>query len=190
MLARLAGASAHLLHRAQAYSSWPTYPQLYAAGELVGGCDLLLELQSVGDLTSTIDEALAGPPQNGHASLQDRLRQLTTASPVMLFMKVCALALLLQAAAGLLVFPAALMSWPCQTQLVVLQGTPSEPRCGFSRRVAGALAELKVPFGSFDILQDDEIRQGLKVGQQQQLGLVADAAAVLRMAPTAAAASG
>ncbi len=27
------------------YSSWPTYPQLYVKGELVGGCDIILEMQ-------------------------------------------------------------------------------------------------------------------------------------------------
>ena len=78
----------------QAYSSWPTYPQLYAGSDLVGGCDLVLELQSTGDLKSVIDEALASPPPdqtNGHASLQDRLKQLTTASEIVLFMKVCSL---------------------------------------------------------------------------------------------------
>ena len=72
----------------QAYSSWPTYPQVYAGGELVGGCDLILELQGTGDLKGVIDEALAGPPRQEPASLQERLRQLTTAKPVMLFMKV------------------------------------------------------------------------------------------------------
>jgi len=27
------------------FSSWPTYPQLYVKGELVGGCDIVLEMQ-------------------------------------------------------------------------------------------------------------------------------------------------
>eukprot|EP00983_Pelagomonas_calceolata_P112136 1159854-Pelagomonas_calceolata.AAC.6 len=27
------------------FSSWPTYPQLYVKGELVGGCDIILEMQ-------------------------------------------------------------------------------------------------------------------------------------------------
>jgi glutaredoxin-related protein len=26
------------------YSQWPTYPQLYIAGELVGGCDIIMDL--------------------------------------------------------------------------------------------------------------------------------------------------
>lgn len=38
------------------YSNWPTYPQLYANGELVGGCDIVLEMAAGGELR----EALAG----------------------------------------------------------------------------------------------------------------------------------
>ena len=26
------------------YSNWPTYPQLYVKGELIGGCDIALEM--------------------------------------------------------------------------------------------------------------------------------------------------
>lgn len=36
------------------YSCWPTYPQLYVKGELVGGCDIVLELHSKGELQQTI----------------------------------------------------------------------------------------------------------------------------------------
>ena len=30
----------------QEYSQWPTYPQLYVNGELLGGCDIVLEMQA------------------------------------------------------------------------------------------------------------------------------------------------
>ena len=43
------------------------------------------------------------------------------------------------------------------------QGTPEAPRCGFSARVASTLSGLGVPFGHFDILQDQAVREGLKV---------------------------
>lgn len=43
-------------------------------------------------------------------------------------------------------------------------GTPEAPQCGFSRKVAAALRSVDVPFGSFDILSDQAVRQGLKVG--------------------------
>ncbi|NND64905.1 MAG: Grx4 family monothiol glutaredoxin [Gammaproteobacteria bacterium] len=36
------------------YSNWPTFPQLYANGELVGGCDIVLDLHAKGELQKTI----------------------------------------------------------------------------------------------------------------------------------------
>lgn len=38
----------------KAYSNWPTYPQLYINGELVGGCDIVLELAESGELTEMV----------------------------------------------------------------------------------------------------------------------------------------
>ena len=32
------------------YSNWPTYPQLYVNGELIGGCDIALEMYQSGEL--------------------------------------------------------------------------------------------------------------------------------------------
>lgn len=32
------------------YSNWPTYPQLYINGELVGGCDIVIDLYNKGEL--------------------------------------------------------------------------------------------------------------------------------------------
>ena len=39
------------------YSNWPTYPQLYVNGELVGGSDILTEMYQKGELQSLLDEA-------------------------------------------------------------------------------------------------------------------------------------
>lgn len=39
------------------YSNWPTYPQLYVNGELVGGCDIVLELYKSGELATIIEGA-------------------------------------------------------------------------------------------------------------------------------------
>ncbi|KAJ7765917.1 glutaredoxin [Mycena maculata] len=50
-----------------------------------------------------------------------------------------------------------------QSKVVLfMKGTPAEPRCGFSRKIAALLKEQGVQFSSFDILQDDDVRQGLK----------------------------
>ncbi len=34
----------------KAYSDWPTIPQLYVKGEFVGGCDIIREMYSTGEL--------------------------------------------------------------------------------------------------------------------------------------------
>jgi monothiol glutaredoxin len=38
------------------YSNWPTYPQLYIKGELVGGCDIALEMYRSGELRKLLTE--------------------------------------------------------------------------------------------------------------------------------------
>jgi monothiol glutaredoxin len=39
------------------YSKWPTFPQLYVNGELVGGCDIALEMYKSGELQQLLAEA-------------------------------------------------------------------------------------------------------------------------------------
>lgn len=39
------------------WSNWPTYPQLYVKGELLGGCDITLEMFRSGELKKALDEA-------------------------------------------------------------------------------------------------------------------------------------
>ena len=38
------------------YSSWPTIPQLYVAGEFLGGCDIVTEMHQSGELTKLLKE--------------------------------------------------------------------------------------------------------------------------------------
>ncbi|KAF6142032.1 hypothetical protein GIB67_038000 [Kingdonia uniflora] len=107
------------------YSNWSSYPQLYLKGELIGGSDIVLEMQKSGELKKALTEKGIIPTET---TLEDRLKNLISSSSTMLFMK----------------------------------GTPDAPRCGFSSKVVNALREEGVGFGSFDILSDEEVRQGLK----------------------------
>ncbi|XP_047330304.1 monothiol glutaredoxin-S17 [Impatiens glandulifera] len=106
------------------YSNWSSYPQLYINGELIGGSDIVLEMQKSGELNKVLTETGI----IGAGTLEDRLKKLVKSSPVMLFMK----------------------------------GSPDEPRCGFSSKVVKALKKEGLEFGSFDILSDEEVREGLK----------------------------
>ena len=41
------------------YADWPTFPQIYVGGELIGGCDITLELHESGELQRIVAEALS-----------------------------------------------------------------------------------------------------------------------------------
>jgi monothiol glutaredoxin len=41
------------------YSNWPTYPQLYVNGELIGGSDIIIEMYKSGELQKLLGEATA-----------------------------------------------------------------------------------------------------------------------------------
>ena len=38
------------------YSNWPTFPQLFVKGELIGGCDITVEMFESGELKKLLDE--------------------------------------------------------------------------------------------------------------------------------------
>jgi monothiol glutaredoxin len=63
-----------------ALSNWPTIPQLFFEGELVGGCDIVMEMFESGELAETLGleqaETAAVPQQDGGAaplSIENRL---------------------------------------------------------------------------------------------------------------------
>jgi monothiol glutaredoxin len=39
------------------YSNWPTFPQLFIHGELIGGCDIAIELHEKGELAKMVADA-------------------------------------------------------------------------------------------------------------------------------------
>jgi Grx4 family monothiol glutaredoxin len=73
------------------FSQWPTFPQLYAGGELVGGCDIVLELAEAGELAAELARAggsgAAASAEDPKAAARARLEALTRREPVVLFMK-------------------------------------------------------------------------------------------------------
>jgi monothiol glutaredoxin len=40
----------------KSYSNWPTFPQLYVKGELIGGCDIVVEMYHSGELKTLLDD--------------------------------------------------------------------------------------------------------------------------------------
>lgn len=46
--------------------------------------------------------------------------------------------------------------------MLFMKGTPSAPQCGFSRQLVSMLRERSIRYGFFNILADDDVRQGMK----------------------------
>ena len=46
--------------------------------------------------------------------------------------------------------------------MLFMKGNPANPRCGFSRTIVSILDSYKTDYKSFDILQDNDVREGLK----------------------------
>lgn len=44
------------LHR---FADWPTFPQVYVDGELIGGCDITLEMYERGELKTALEAAVS-----------------------------------------------------------------------------------------------------------------------------------
>src|SRR3712207_4269047 len=44
------------------FANWPTFPQVYINGELVGGCDITLALSQNGELQQMVDQAAKSEP--------------------------------------------------------------------------------------------------------------------------------
>lgn len=111
------------------FSQWPTYPQLWIDGELVGGLDIVKELIESNEFQAMLPKA-AGSKDDGSSGddLNSRLLRLINRSDLMVFIK----------------------------------GTPDAPQCGFSRQLVDLLNDLQAKFDYFNILSDEQVRQGLK----------------------------
>ena len=46
--------------------------------------------------------------------------------------------------------------------LLYMKGSPNQPQCGFSARVVDILTKVGVKFGSVNVLDSDEMREGIK----------------------------
>lgn len=56
-----------------ALSNWPTIPQLFVGGELVGGCDIVSEMYESGELMQTLGVEAPAPEAPAPLSIENRL---------------------------------------------------------------------------------------------------------------------
>ncbi len=46
--------------------------------------------------------------------------------------------------------------------MIYMKGTPEFPQCGFSGQVVSIFKQYKIPFGAKNVLEDPDLRQGIK----------------------------
>jgi Grx4 family monothiol glutaredoxin len=123
------------------FSNWPTYPQLYVAGKLVGGVDIVQELKDSGELAGVLPGAgAAGAPPGGGGgapggaaapgaeAARAKIAALLAAHPVVLMMK----------------------------------GTAKAPACGFSESALKMLNDGGVALHAFDVIAAPDVREEAK----------------------------
>jgi monothiol glutaredoxin len=56
-----------------AISNWPTIPQLFHKGELIGGCDIVTEMFETGELAQELGAEQPAPEDNAPLTIENRL---------------------------------------------------------------------------------------------------------------------
>ncbi|PKA45903.1 Monothiol glutaredoxin-S11 [Apostasia shenzhenica] len=131
------------------FSNWPTFPQLFCNCELLGGCDIVVAMHESGELKKVLRDhkiSLSKKDQPSSVIHQSHVSSDTDSK---------GLNLTLTSRLESLVSASPVM--------LFMKGKSEEPKCGFSNKVVELLKHEKVEFQSFDVLSDDEVRQGLKV---------------------------
>lgn len=125
------------------YSDWPTFPQLYLDGELMGGLDIVKEMITSGefddmkaplktDAVKAVQEPEKVEADGLTQSMKDKLAKIISSHNIMVFMK----------------------------------GDPTSPRCKFSKQLVPMLTEEGFPpgsYGYFNILEDEDVRASIKI---------------------------
>jgi len=118
------------------YSNWQTFPQLFAGGKLVGGVDIAEDLQKDGELAAALTPVVSEVSKTAPPPVQSKKASLEERLEKLINQ---------------------------EPVMLFMKGSPQSPSCGFSAQIVSILNNAGVKFGSFDILTDDNVRQGLKV---------------------------
>ncbi|KAJ4812028.1 Monothiol glutaredoxin-S17 protein [Rhynchospora pubera] len=121
------------------YSNWPAYPQLYCHGSLIGGNDIVVALHKNGELSSVFrDHGFDGGSST--TGVADSVTGLS--KKLMSHLKDLVNA---------------------KPVMVFMEGKNDEPNGYSENSVIRILREERSPFEIFDVLLDEEVREGLKV---------------------------
>jgi Grx4 family monothiol glutaredoxin len=139
-------------------ANWQTYPQVWVNGEFVGGVDIVQEMKENGEFKSIfpMNESIPLPMTNVSPSTNaaETLSKTTSVQPIEHSSSSSSSSNSLEERLRKII-----TSTPV---VLLMKGTPDEPRCGFSAKTVQLLKEHGIQFSSYDILLDAEAREGFK----------------------------
>ena len=152
-------------------SQWPTYPQVFVHGKLVGGIDIVQELKESGEFATTFPPPTlkptlpsAAPPAGATAAAA---AAAAGSAPASASSSASASAPPTDPAAAAFVDAAAhartLVIIRSSPLVLFMKGTPDAPACGFSEKAVGVLRGAGLPhFKAIDVLSDPGVRGAVK----------------------------
>lgn len=170
-----------LRERIKVLYEWPTFPMVFGGGELMGGLDVMKQLADTGGLIKEIESMINKTEgeegdekgtQEANGTPSQRVKPMAVPpisaqpqvveEPVEETIEETAEEAV--GADGLTGSVRTRIETLVKQQQVMLfmKGNPSEPRCGFSRKIVDLLEKQEIQYGHFDILEDNVVRQGLK----------------------------
>lgn len=129
--------------RAVKLFDWPTYPMVFVGGHLIGGVDAMAAMAAEGTFGPVFNPPTAPPPAAAAPPALPGKAGGAAAPPIVLTPA------LREKLHGVIARAPAML---------FIKGTPDAPVCGFSKRMVALLREQRVPFESFDIMTDEEVR--------------------------------
>lgn len=121
------------------YANWPAYPQLFCNGSLIGGSDIVVALHENGELSNVFrDQGFDG--SGSSSGVADSITGLNDK--------------LLSQLKGLV---------NAKPVMVFLEGKNDQPKGYSGNSIIEILGEERAPFETFDVLLDEEVKEGLKM---------------------------
>eukprot|EP00179_Madagascaria_erythrocladioides_P001622 CAMPEP_0198318900 /NCGR_PEP_ID=MMETSP1450-20131203/8147_1 /TAXON_ID=753684 ORGANISM="Madagascaria erythrocladiodes, Strain CCMP3234" /NCGR_SAMPLE_ID=MMETSP1450 /ASSEMBLY_ACC=CAM_ASM_001115 /LENGTH=370 /DNA_ID=CAMNT_0044022247 /DNA_START=60 /DNA_END=1170 /DNA_ORIENTATION=+ len=122
------------------FSQWPTFPQLYSNGTFIGGLDVVKDLVEEGSFKDELESAPEPAVETKPVAVPEAPKKPSHEEVKGKLRRLI----------------------NSNDIMLFMKGSPEQPKCGFSSKIVQLLDTERIPYGTFDILTDMEVRQGLK----------------------------
>lgn len=144
-------------------SQWPTYPQVFVHGKLVGGIDIVQELKDSGEFATTFPAPTLKPTAPSASSSASAPSSAAPAAPAAPAPGSGSASTATEPPIDAAAHARTLVIIQSSPLVLFMKGTPDAPACGFSEKAVGLLRGAGLPhFKAIDVLSDPGVRAAVK----------------------------